>query len=487
MPDKWSTWAGLDLHVNIDRSDLRRSVETVLRNAVQAGRLPAGTRLPSTRVLAADLGVARGTVTQAYEQLVAEGYLTARQGSGTRVAALVSAAVPVRPAAGAAGTGAAGPAGGGLTAGAAGPRPAARWDFFPGTPDLSAFPRSAWLVAARRVLAATPAAALGYGDARGTPALRQALAGYLGRARGVLTSPDQIVVCSGYAHALGLLAAVLRARGAARLAFEDPSLARHRDVAARAGLAIEGVPVDQHGIRVDQIRGPAVVVTPAHQYPTGVTLNPARRASLSDWARAGDGLIIEDDYDGEFRYDRQPVGAMQGLAPEHVIYAGTASKTLAPGLRLAWLALPPALTAEVSVQLGCAGSSADVLGQLVLADLIGSGGYDRHIRQARSRYRARRDRLAAELARQAPAVALRGIAAGLHALAGLPAGGPGEAEVTARAWARGIAVEPLGEYWIRGGDHPPGLVIGYATPAGHAFEPGLAELAGLLGELTRPR
>ncbi|MGO9083296.1 MAG: aminotransferase class I/II-fold pyridoxal phosphate-dependent enzyme, partial [Streptosporangiaceae bacterium] len=323
-----------------------------------------------------------------------------------------------------------------------------------------------------------------YGDPRGIPVLRQALAGYLGRARGVLARPDQIVVCAGYAHALGLLTAVLAARGATELAFEDPSLWRHRDVAVRAGLAVRGVPVDDRGIVVGQIRGPAVVVTPAHQYPTGVTLEPARRAELADWARSTGGLVIEDDYDGEFRYDRQPVGAVQGLAPEHVAYAGTASKTLAPGLRLAWLALPEPLLAESGAALGQADAHAGVIDQLVLADLISSGGYDRHVRRSRIQYRARRDRLAAVLARQAPGITLRGIAAGLHALAELPAGSPGEAAAVALAQARGIAVEALGRNWISPGPHPQGLVIGYATPAAHAFEPALRGLAAVLAEVT---
>jgi GntR family transcriptional regulator / MocR family aminotransferase len=466
---------GPDLHVDLDRADLRRSLQNVLRDAVRAGRLPAGTRLPSTRTLAADLGVARGTVTSAYEQLVAEGYLTARRGSGTAAGSVPSAAAAMPEAAGSA-------------------RPRIRWDFTPGQPDLSAFPRAAWATATRRVLASCPNGDLGYGDPQGSRALRQALAGYLGRARGVLTSPEQIVVCPGYTSALSLIAAVLKAggtragpdAGGPRIGFEDPSLPHHREVVAHAGLAVAGVPVDERGIRVGEIETSVVVVTPAHQYPTGVTLDPARRTQLADWARRSGGLVIEDDYDGEFRYDRQPVGAIQGLAPGHIVYAGTASKTLAPGLRLAWLALPPELVGPVVAARRMIDRHPGVLDQLVLADMIGSGAYDRHIRQCRIRYRARRDRLVRVLGERAPAVTIRGIAAGLHALAELPAGAPAEQELIAQAQQRQIAISGLAGHWISAPARRPGLILGYATPAAHAFEPGLAALAGLLTAVVRP-
>jgi GntR family transcriptional regulator / MocR family aminotransferase len=348
---------------------------------------------------------------------------------------------------------------------------------------LSAFPRTAWATATRRTLTSCPNDVLGYGDPHGTPALRQALAGYLGRARGVLTSPEQIVICSGYTSALSLVATVLAASGTAHFGFEDPSLPHHREVVARTGLSVDGVPVDERGIRVDQIRSPVVVVTPAHQYPTGVTLDPVRRTQLADWARGTGGLIIEDDYDGEFRYDRQPAGAMQGLAPGHIVYSGTASKTLAPGLRLAWLALPPELVSPVVDARLVIDRHPGVIDQLVLADLIGSGAYDRHIRQCRIRYRARRDRLVRVLGQRAPAVTVRGIAAGLHALAELPADGPAEEEVIARAQRRHIAVAGLASHWISAPARRPGLVLGYASPAAHAYEPGLDALAGVLGDI----
>jgi GntR family transcriptional regulator/MocR family aminotransferase len=241
--------------------------------------------------------------------------------------------------------------------------------------------------------------------------------------------------------------------------------------------------VDGHGIQVDRICAPVVVVTPAHQYPTGVTLDPVRRAQLADWARDAGGLVVEDDYDGEFRYDRQPVGAMQGLAPRHVIYAGTASKTLAPGLRLACLALPADLVGPLADARRMTDRHPAVVDQLVLADMIGSGAYDRHVRQCRIRYRARRDRLVEVLSRRAPAVTVRGIAAGLHALVELPAGGPSVSGLIALARRRRIALDGLASHWIRQPARSRGLVVGYATPAAHAYEPALGALASLLGDV----
>ncbi|MPZ94898.1 MAG: aminotransferase class I/II-fold pyridoxal phosphate-dependent enzyme, partial [Propionibacteriales bacterium] len=290
----WTTLRGLDLHLEPDPAGpehgRRAGLEAALRSAVRTGRLAPDARLPSSRALSADLGVARGTVTQAYEQLVAEGYLTARHGSGTRVAAL--------------------PTWSPHTADRAEGGPPHRWSLEPGQPDVAAFPRAAWLTSTRRVLAEAPHEAFGYGDARGRPELRRALASYLGRVRGVVTSPEQVVVCAGYSQALSVLARVLADAGIDRLAFENPSFHRHRAIAAACGLATPGVPVDADGIVVERITAPAVVVTPAHQFPSGVTLHAERRAALADWAVRTDGLVVEDDYDGEFRYDRQPVGAL---------------------------------------------------------------------------------------------------------------------------------------------------------------------------------
>ena len=467
MTDNWAT-IGIDLHLDLAGRKIRTGLETALRDAVRTGRLGPGTRLPSSRVLAADLGVARNTVAEAYSQLVAEGWLTAERGSSTRVASR-SATVPAEAPA------------------AAGPRRAFRYDLRPGVPDVSAFPRSAWLAAARRALLAAPAGALGYGDPRGHPELRQALAGYLARARGVRASPGRIVVCSGFTQGLALLSQVLRARGGTTLAVEEYSLPSLRATAGAAGLNLIPLPVDGRGAAVHEAGAvDAILCTPAHQFPLGAALAPQRRTVAVDWARASGGLVVEDDYDGEFRYDRQPVGAVQALAPEHVVYGGSASKSLAPAFRLGWLILPAHLVDDVAAARELADGPGSRLDQLTLADFIVSGGYDRHVRRARLAYRRRRDRLVAALRQQAPQVRLTGIAAGLHVLCELPPG-PGaaaaaEQDVVARAAARGLAVAPLAPYRVTGRHDRPALIVGYGTPPEHAFSGAVARLCAVLRE-----
>jgi GntR family transcriptional regulator / MocR family aminotransferase len=458
-------WAdfGVDLHLELDASAGRRSgLERALRDAIRDGRLPPSTRLPATRALAAELGLSRGTVSAAYDQLVAEGWLVARVGAGTEVSPLrrVVPAPPPPP-----------------------PGPASfRYDLRPGSPDVGLFPVTAWLRATRRALAAAPAEAYGYGDPRGRPELRRALAGYLGRARGVLADPERIVITAGYVQALALLTTVLRDAGTPAVAMEDPGLAFHREVVRRHGGTVLPLPVDGRGARTDLLgtghldRVGAVVVTPAHQYPTGVTLHPARRHALTGWARAGGGLVVEDDYDGEFRYDRQPVGAVQGTAPEQVAYVGTAAKTLGPALRLAWLVLPARLVDPVVDAKRHVDLHTEAIGQLALADLIETHGYDRQVRTVRRSYRQRRDLLLARLGGRA---ALGGISAGLHATIQLPPDGPGEAEVLAAAAARDLALTGLAAHRHQPGG-PAGLVIGYARPPQHAYPTAVDLLAQVL-------
>ncbi|SCG33839.1 PLP-dependent aminotransferase family protein [Micromonospora halophytica] len=459
-------WAGfgVDLHLELDATGGRRAgLERALRAAIRDGRLPPSTRLPATRALAAELGLARGTVSAAYDQLVAEGWLVARVGSGTEVSPLRQAPPPspARPA---------GPA-------------TPRYDLRPGSPDVGAFPVTAWLRATRRALAVAPATAYGYGDPRGRPELRTALAGYLGRARGVLADPERIVVTTGYAQALVLLTTVLRRTGPPVLAMEDPGLPFHREVVRRQGGRVLPLPVDDRGARADLLGVGALadvaaaVVTPAHQYPTGVTLHPSRRHALTGWARDADALVVEDDYDGEFRYDRQPVGAVQGMAPEQVAYVGTAAKTLGPGLRLAWLVLPARLVEPVVEAKRHLDVQTEVVGQLALADLITTHGYDRQVRTVRRRYRQRRDLLLERLGGWA---AVGGVSAGLHATVALPPDGPAEVEVLAEASARGLALAGLDAHRHHPGDGPPGLVVGYATAPAHRYRAALDVLADVL-------
>lgn len=433
-----------------------------MRAAVRTGRLPAGLRLPSSRALAADLGIARNTVAEAYSQLVAEGWLVAAQGSGTRVADRASAAE--QPAA------------------IASPPPGPRYDLRPGVPDLAAFPRAVWLTAARRALSVAPSAAFGYGDPRGRPELRQALAGYLARARGVRASADRIVVCTGFSQGLGLLCQVLRDRGSTRLALESYSQPQHRHIAVSRGLKVTAVPVDTAGADIDRLGDTdALLLTPAHQFPLGIALAPARRTRVVAWAADHDGIVIEDDYDGEFRYDRQPVGALQPLAPEHVVYAGTTSKSLAPGLRLAWLVLPARLVDDIVAAKILSDRITSTVDQLVLAEFISSGQYDRQVRRQRLAYRRRRDRLFSALHHAVPHIGVTGIAAGLHALLQLPAGNS-EDEIIARAARRGLALDGLRSYHLAGDQDPPALVVGYATPPEHAYTAALARLTAALTE-----
>jgi GntR family transcriptional regulator/MocR family aminotransferase len=462
VSDSWAI-SSLDLHLDLTGPRVRSGLESALREAVRGGRLRPGTRLPSSRALATDLGMARNTVADCYAQLVAEGWLAARQGSGTWVAERA----PAPPA----------------TAGAPPPAAArqARYDLRTGVPDLAAFPRQAWLAAGRKALGAAPARALGYTDPRGLPELRTALAGYLARARGVAVTPDRVVVCAGFAQGLELVCEALRARGASTLAAEALGHARHWLISERCGLTVTAVPVDSGGAVIGDLGGAdALLLTPTHQFPLGVPLAPARRRRAAEWASAAGGVIIEDDYDGELRYDRPAVGALQALAPEHVVYAGTASKSLAPGLRLGWLVLPAGLVDEVVAVKAAAGRLSSSLDQLTLAEFIASGAYDRQVRRVRLAYRRRRDRLVAALHASAPQVRVTGIAAGLHAVLRLPPG-PREDSLVARAARHGLAVEGLGAYSMPGHDAGgPALVVGYATPPGHAYSTAVARLCAVL-------
>ena len=444
---------------------MRAALETALRDAVSTSRLAPGGRLPSSRALAADLGIARNTVAEAYGQLVAEGWLTAVQGSGTRVAQRPDVPETTAPARSA-------------------PGPRIRYDLSPGSPDVSAFPRSAWLSATRHALAGASFGALGYGDPRGQPELRAALAEYVARARGVRATPDRVVVCSGFTQGFRLLCEALRARGARTLAIERYIQPATAEAARASRLRLAPLDVDDDGAAVERLASAdAALLTPAHQFPIGAPLAARRRVVAVEWAQASGGLIIEDDYDGEFRYDRHPLGSLQALSPQRVVYAGTASKTLAPGVRLGWLVLPADLVDDVVAAKSLADRNSSAIDQLTLAEMIASGAYDRHVRRSRLIYRRRRDRLVAALRRHAPRVRVSGIAAGLHALVELP-DALDEETIVARAAERGLSLQGLGEYAHGAHTHPPALVVGYAKPPEHAFTGAVARLAAVLNDVT---
>ncbi|HEU4702675.1 MAG TPA: PLP-dependent aminotransferase family protein [Conexibacter sp.] len=454
----------MELLVRLTRADgpepLHAQLERQLRDAIRAGRLATGERLPATRLLAAELGVSRGVVVEAYAQLSAEGYLLTRRGAGTTVAAVPRPAPPPRP--------------------PPFPRPVAE-DFHPGTPDLAGFPRGAWQRSLRSVLRSEPDDALGYADPAGTPELRSALARYLGRARGVAAHSASMIVTSGMTQGVALACRVLRARGAERIVVEDPGFFVHRGVAVHCGLRPVPIPVDERGLRTDALTGveaDALLVTPAHQMPLGGVLAPERRMELLAWAEAHDAYVIEDDYDAEHRYDREPVGALQGLAPERVVYAGCASKLLAPALRLGWLVAPQALQQAIAFEKGLDDLGSPTLDQLALADFLARGELDRHLRRMRPRYRARRDALIAALAQELPDWRVgAGIAAGLHVLALLPENLDEQAFLAAAA-GRGMRLHGLS--WFRVSAGPPGLVLGF----GNASEPALARAVAQLAQVA---
>lgn len=442
-----------------------RRLEAALRDAVTDGRLGPGARMPSTRALSRDLGVSRRLVVEAYAQLTAEGLLEARRGSGTSVGAAAGADRP--------------PASDGDGAIAEASRPP--YDFFPGSPDLGSFPRAAWMRAVREVLRDAPDAALHYPDPAGTPELRNALARHLARSRGARARPDRIVVVTGARQGLALLGRALSALGHETVAVERPTLPLHVDVLRAAGLSVRGVPVGDGGLDVPALAATgadAVLTTPAHQMPLGVALAPAARGALLDWAAGAERrVVIEDDYDAEFRYDRRPLGALQGRAPEHVAYLGSASKTLAPGLRLGWLLLPAALVEPVREQKLLDDGGTGVLDQLALARLLDGDAYDRHLRLARRRNRLRRDALQAALAEHLPGARLEGLAAGLHAIARLPHPVPA-ALLTANAYARGVGVGGL----PAADGTTDALVLGYAALSAPAIAEGVRRLAAALAE-----
>ncbi len=435
----------------------RQSVALIehLREVIRTGSLPAGATLPASRTLAADLVVSRGVVVRSYEQLAAEGYLRTQRGSGTRVASVPGV----------------------------GPRPPVAPEYRPSNPGLpsgATFPRAAWTRAATRALASLTDADLGYGDPAGLPRLREELAAYLGRVRALIAPPEQIVVVNGFAQASRLVAEVLHDRGIDRIGVEDPGSIGLREQLTTAGVTCVGISVDDEGIRVKELEPAglrAVFVTPAHQFPTGVVTSPSRRHALLAWARSTGGLVIEDDYDAEFRYDRTPVGALQGLGPDVVIYGGSVSKTLAPGLRLGWLVVPEHLVGSFGDAKYAADLARGVLDQATMAELLASGQMDRHIRRMATAYRRTRDRLVEAVAEHLPGWQVTGAAAGLHLVLRPPSGN--EEALAAMAQRSGLDARPLARYALT--SRPvSGLVVGYGHQRPEAIVASVAELSRLL-------
>ena len=433
-----------------------KRLETALREAVRGARLRPGTVLPSSRRLAAELGVSRGVVGAAYAQLGAEGYLVVRQGAAVRVAD-VESALPVRHAE---------------------PEARPRHNLRPDLADYASFPRQEWLASLRAALREATDEELGYGDARGSARLRVALASYLGRTRGAVVEPERTFVTVGFANGVAAVCRVLLARGARRIAVEDPGHLAVRRIVAASGLELVPINVDEGGLRVDEVVAAdpdAVLATPAHHFPTTAVLAPERRVALLEWAESRGALVLEDDVDAEFRYDRAPVGALQGLAPERVVYLASTSRTLAPALRLGWAVVPSSLVDDLIADVRGTIIAPPVLDQIALSDFVARGELDRHVRRMRLRYRRRRDVLLRALARHLPELEFAGVPAGLHIVATLPTGSREDA-VLAAARAQGIALSGLREHRFvprgRGA-----LLLGFARSNEAALRAGVRALA----------
>lgn len=455
-----------DILLALDRSGrrgLREQLQQQLRLAIQQGRLPAAALLPPSRTLARELGVARSVVVDAYEQLTADGYLGTRQGSGTRVLPINTPA-PKDP--------------------AVHTQPEHALRLVGGLPDPALFPRAEWLRHYRWALTNVPNQQLGYSGPLGALPLHTALTDYITRVRGVVVQPDRTLITSGLTQGITLLCRALRDRGAESVAVEDPGFGFHRDAIANTGLRVVPIPVDDDGIDVAKLaehRVAAVLVAPAHSYPTGAVLSPARRTALIEWAQDNDVLVIEDDYDAEFRYDRAPIGALQGLAPERVAYAGCISKTLTPALRLGWIVLPGRLVEDVSRQKLLDDMGSTMLEQLTLARFIDTGGLTRHLRRVRPIYRRRLDAALEGVATSLPDAVPRRVAAGLHLYVELPKWCD-ELRFVDTAFKRGLLIEGASWHWSVPRLAPPALVLGYGAIDERAIRNGLEILGSIYRE-----
>src|SRR3954469_3676553 len=460
---------------------LREQLEHGLRSAIQQRRLPAGTKLPPTRVLAAELGVSRSVVVETYANLRADGYLEARQGAGTRVR--LDAQHPKgrskrsrferesffeRPR-------------------QASPQGAPAIRLIGGLPDPSLFPRARWVRHYRDALAELPDPELTYPSTLGAESLRRARTAYLGRVRGVYTAPDRMLLCTGYTQGVTLIGRALHRAGARRVAMEDPCFGLHRRAVSMTGIEPVPIPVDDRGIDpavLDDHAVDAVLVAPAHSYPTGGTLDAERRAALIAWAERREALIVEDDYDAEFRYDRVPVGALQGLAPDRVVYIGGASKTVSPALRIGWMALPAHLVRPLEREKRFDDMGSPLLEQLAFARFVESGDFARYLRRVRPIYRRRRDATIEALDDLIPEAEWQGAAAGLHLWVRLPEG-VDERELALVAYERGVLVEDAAWHWARPGDAPPSIVLGYGSLGEATIRRGIELIAAAMGDAAQ--
>jgi GntR family transcriptional regulator / MocR family aminotransferase len=488
---RW-TGPGPELLVALDRSSgepLGMQLQRRLRDAIRDGRLVAGERLPSSRSLAGQLGVSRGLVVDCYEQLCAEGYLITVAGSATQVADR-----------------AADPASGARERRQMRPAVPRTSDvnFEYGIPDLASFPMQDWLWAVAEAARTAPARLMGDEEDAGLELLRDVVTAYHRRVRAGAADKDDAVIVGGFRQGLNLVLATLAGQGIDRVGLEDPGPREHDLIAHRAGLTPVPVRVDEHGLDVDQLADSgvrAVVTTPAHQCPTGVVLTPHRRQQLVAWAERVDGVILEDDYDAEFRYDRRPVGSVQGLAPHRVVSFGSVSKTLAPGVRIGWVLTPPRFTAALAWQKHLTSRGVPALDQLTLAHLMSSGRYDRFLRRMREVYAARRRVLTGELAAALPGMRLDGLEAGCHGLLRLP-GHLDEDAVVAAARARSVRCYGLRHYRFpttrENRTTPPGpsasaarpeagpaLVLGFGNLNDSAIRRGVATLADVITTMLR--
>jgi GntR family transcriptional regulator / MocR family aminotransferase len=452
----------MDLFAGFEAGTSKRTqLERRLRDAIRSGHLRASTQLPPSRVLAAELKVSRGVVVEAYAQLTAEGYLVAAPRAGTRVnerAKLLPEPAP----------------------GEVEDHPPVRFEMRSGVVDPASFPRRAWVSTTDHALRSLSDAALLGPHRGGLAELKLALSDYVARTRAAAATPDRMVVTCGVAQGLTLVLTVLRARGALRIAVEDPSWPLHARAVRTAGLEPVAAPVDGRGLQVDcldRLKVDAVIATPAHQFPTGVVLAPERRAALLDWATRRQTLVLEDDYDAEYRYDRDPIAALQGMHPDRVVYAGTVSKMLAPTLRIGWLLLPADICHDVAHAAHASGAWPSIIDQYALATLIQRGNLERHLRATRRRYRTRRDALIEALTERLDTT-VEATAAGLHVVAWLPDGVDAEL-IAVQARARGIALDTLASRcWTRAAV-PPALLLGFAALPEAALRRAVDELARL--------